>query len=111
MSKHSMVCAAFHGPRPPGKQVAHYNDQKLDNRATNLRWATPPEQGEDMIRNDRSPRGERNPSAKLTAEDVREIRQLYASGEHSQRGLARMFGVTQGAIFQMIRRGHWGHVE
>lgn len=36
---HTLVCLAFHGPRPTHKhQVAHFNGDKTDNRITNLRW-------------------------------------------------------------------------
>lgn len=37
---HSLVAAAFHGPRPEGLDVAHGNCVKTDNRASNLRYAT-----------------------------------------------------------------------
>lgn len=46
--------------------------------------------------------GEENPSAKLTDEQVAEIRQLYATGEYSQRALALRFGVSQAAIYQIV---------
>ena len=44
---HILVCEAFHGPKPSGKNLSvdHYPDRnRSNNRADNLRWATPPEQ-------------------------------------------------------------------
>ena len=44
---HELVCEAFHGPKPSGKNttVDHYPDRNRSNdRADNLRWATPEEQ-------------------------------------------------------------------
>ena len=37
---HDLVCTAFHGPRPVGLKVLHGNNQRFDNRATNLEWGT-----------------------------------------------------------------------
>jgi hypothetical protein len=37
---HSVVAAAFIGPRPEKHDVAHGNGDRLDNRAENLRYAT-----------------------------------------------------------------------
>ena len=40
---HSLVCTAFHGPRPDGYQCDHINGIPTDNRACNLQWVTPAE--------------------------------------------------------------------
>ena len=48
---HQVVCEAFHGHRPSGKtEIAHYNGDKLDNRAENLRWASVKENRDDRRR-------------------------------------------------------------
>jgi hypothetical protein len=41
MRVHSLVAAAFIGPRPDGLQVCHNNGDGHDNRASNLRYDTP----------------------------------------------------------------------
>lgn len=39
-----LVCTAFHGPAPsPKHQADHINNDRGDNRASNLRWVTPSE--------------------------------------------------------------------
>ena len=55
------------------------------------------------------PRGENNWRAKLTESDVRTIRELAASGMF-QTHIAARFGVTQGTIWNIIRRRTWRHV-
>jgi len=55
-------------------------------------------------------RGEAHGQAKLTRDDVIEIRRLYATGEHTQAELAEMFGVSQRHISNIVRRKHWKHV-
>lgn len=57
---HSLVCETFHGPRPGGCykwHAAHQNGNKLDNRASNLRWATSSDNREDCRRHGTLPIG------------------------------------------------------
>lgn len=59
----------------------------------------------DNISKDQS--GEMNNSAKLTAQDARLIKRLYASGEYTQEALANRFGVTTGAIRPVLAGKTW----
>jgi len=56
------------------------------------------------------PRGERNAQARLTAEQVREIRRRYAEGGVSHRQLARENSVTQRTISNIVRGEIWRHL-
>ena len=51
---HSIVTAAFFGPKPEGMWVRHLNDIKHDNRITNLAYGTPPENAVDAVTNGRN---------------------------------------------------------
>lgn len=44
---------------------------------------------------------------RLTAEDVAEIRRLYATGQWWQKTLAREFGVSQPQISKIVRGLQW----
>lgn len=55
--------------------------------------------------------GERNGRAKLTEQDVRQIRELSAVQRVSYTKLARQFGVDKTSISDIIRRRSWSHVE
>lgn len=87
---HVLVAAAFLGPRPKADHVDHINGIKSDNRASNLEYVAPAENaqrakrlgllrfsyGENngrYTRPDRSARGERSGTAKLTEADVRAV--------------------------------------
>lgn len=47
---HSLVCAAFHGPRPFGLEVCHGDGDHLNNVPENLRWDTPSGNRYDSVR-------------------------------------------------------------
>lgn len=55
-------------------------------------------------------KGEKHHLAKLTDSDVIAIRNSYAAGENSQRGLARAYGVSQGTIWHIVNGTHWSHI-
>lgn len=55
-SVHHLVLEAFVGPRPfPEAYGRHLNDQRLDNRLSNLAWGTASENNHDRVRNGRHP--------------------------------------------------------
>lgn len=110
MPVHRLVLLTFVGPCPEGYQTRHLNGESDDPRLRNLIWGTKEENRKDKIRHGTLHRGgakgERNHSAKLTEEQVREIRRL----PHSHRQLARMFGVSPRTIRNILRRTKWKHV-
>jgi hypothetical protein len=62
-SIHLAVLTAFVGPRPNGREGRHLDDNKMNNRLTNLAWGTRRDNVEDGLRNGRFFRG-RNPPQK-----------------------------------------------
>jgi hypothetical protein len=56
--------------------------------------------------------GERSGNAKLSADQVREIRALYQPGssEFGQGALGRRFGVSRAQIAHIINRHAWAHI-
>lgn len=47
---HTLVAAAFIGPRPAGMETCHQNGNPADNRVDNLRYATPSDNNYDAVR-------------------------------------------------------------
>jgi hypothetical protein len=121
---HRLVLEAFVGACPVGHEAAHVNGQPSDNRLENLQWLTHAENEQHkvihgtLLAGERHPfrrrpdlvrRGERNDAAKLTTEQVLEIRAAADRGESYSR-LAIRYGVTTGAVSQIARHLRWEHV-
>ena len=61
------------------------------------------------LRPETLPHGEKSPNHKLTNEGVLEIRRLYKSGTN-QVQLAKIYGVNQTIISDVVRRVTWKHI-
>lgn len=110
---HRLVAFAFLGPAPsPDHEINHKNGNKQDNRVENLEWVTAAYNTRHAIRalGVEHAVGEKAGAAKITEQDVKEIRKLYKTGEHTQAELGEMFGITQSAIHLIICRKNWKHV-
>lgn len=101
----TMICETFHGPRPQGMEVCHWDGNPRNDSAANLRWGTSCDNKADCRRHGTLPLGESRYNAKLTRHDVHCIRNL--SGIVSQRTLAERFGVIQQTISRIINRKSW----
>jgi len=98
---HNLVALVFIGPRPPGQEVRHGPNGRLDNSLANLCYGTRAENAKDRTRDGTLQRGERSPVAKLTNAEAAEIRHRAASGE-LHRCLAREFGVSQSTVTYLV---------
>ena len=65
--------------------------------------------GQDRIEHGTSGKGEADPQAKLTENDVREIRRRRGSGE-TQILLAGEYKVSRSTIGSIVNRINWKHV-
>lgn len=106
-----LVLQAFGPPCPsPKHHAAHNNGDNLDNRISNLRWATATENAADRIAHGTHRRGEAMPNAKFTEAMIREIRCRYSGGE-TAKSLAGTFGFSVSVIKEVVRRKRWRHVQ
>jgi hypothetical protein len=56
-------------------------------------------------------RGVQHHAAKLSEDQVREIRALYAAGGITQTALGKRFGVRQNLVFLIVHLRIWTHVH
>lgn len=56
-------------------------------------------------------RGEAHHKAKLTEDQVREIRQAYAAGSVTFKELGAKYGVATQVVFRIVHRKTWTHVD
>lgn len=130
---HRLAYELTYGPIPNGMQVCHHCDNRACVRPDHLFVGDQSANMQDMVSKRRvgawthpeslargnkhgrhthpetTARGERAGRAKLTEEQVRDIRKRYADGE-TQTELARQFHVDRGNIRFIVTRMHWKHV-
>ena len=104
---HCLVLESFVGPCPPGMECAHDDGVRTNCALDNLQWKTRRDNHADKLRHGTHQSGEANGAAKLSAEDVRQIR--AQRGFLSQTHLAHMFGVTNSTIHLIHAGRNWRH--
>ena len=107
---HRLVFEAHHGALAEGECVCHVCDVRLCVNPVHMFRGTKGDNVRDASGKDRISHGVRHVHAKLTEQDVIEIRDAYAAGDVSQSDLASRFGVSQMAISKVVRGMTWRRV-
>lgn len=97
------------GPIPTGKHILHKCDNKLCVNPKHLWLGTNADNVKDRDTKGRQPRGETSGAAKLTEEQVKEIRSLAAKGI-LQIEISRKLGVPKSTVNWIVTRRSWKHV-
>lgn len=117
---HRLAWEQRNGPIPEGLFVCHRCDNPPCCNVDHLFLGTPAENAEDRDRKGRGrwlsgdnnpssvnprrlPRGDRHKNTKLTAEQMVEIKKLYATGMYAQHEIASRFGVQQMTVSRVVR--------
>lgn len=112
LRSHRVSWELANGPIPDGLYVLHRCDNPSCVNPEHLFIGTQKENMQDCSRKGRKAglAGNENPAAKLTAEDVHNIRKLHATGVGGNQ-IAKMYPqVSLSAIFRIIARRSWQSV-
>lgn len=106
---HRYSWVIHHGPIPNGLQVLHKCDNRVCVNPDHLFLGTTQDNMLDRDRKNRQVQGERHPSAKLTAQQVIEIRRRFKNGckKNGTRPLAREFGLSKSTMTAVVRGQTW----
>lgn len=111
VSAHRYSWLLAHGPVPEGMNVLHRCDVRLCVNPAHLFVGTQGENMRDMRSKGRSGcQGERNWSAKLTAQDVLTLRQSPPDSYEEVKELARKYGCKPSSINNAISGRTWKHL-
>ncbi|MFJ9318260.1 HNH endonuclease [Streptomyces globisporus] len=100
---HRVIWEHAHGPIPDGMQINHVNGMKDDNRLSNLELVTPSGNARHAWDTGlaKPTNGIRNGSAKLSSQQVQEIRRRQRGGEQ-QVALALEYGVSKAQVCRIV---------
>lgn len=96
----------YNGEIPDKLCVCHHCDNPSCVNPKHLFLGTRKENNQDMARKDRHGR----PTAKLSKEQIKQIRELYALGNITHRQLAEIYKVSHATIGCLIRKKTWKHI-
>lgn len=107
LSVHRAVFAAFHGEIPDGLLVRHTDGDSQNNALANLAVGTQADNIADRRRHGRGMAGSANPAARLTTEDVTELRAWHATGGVTYAEIASWYGVSAQTVGRAVRGQSW----
>jgi hypothetical protein len=103
---HRASYEAFVGEIPQGMYVCHTCDNVSCVNPNHLFLGTQKQNLQDMAKKGRSTRGEKNPGAKLTEEQVNQIRTMDGTCSF----ISKIFNVSSSAISAIKRKERWSYV-
>ena len=98
-----------YGPIPDGLWVLHHCDNPSCVNPQHLFLGTRQDNIDDMVSKRRQHYGEKTPTAKLVAAQIKEIRQSAENGILAKE-LAHRYKVSLQAIYDILHRHSWKHV-
>lgn len=109
---HRAAWELYVGKIPDGLHVCHYCDVPACVNPKHLFLGTNMDNVKDKMKKGRMPpqKGEDGGNVKLTNGDVLKIRERYAAGGETTRGLAKEYNMSQCQIQRILARQSWTHI-
>lgn len=107
---HRVAYEANYGPIPEGLVVRHKCDVPKCVRPDHLELGTHADNSRDMTSRKRQAFGERQGSARLTEEDILEIRQLYSDRSIKLEEIADRYQIVPNFVSQIALGQKWKHL-
>ena len=107
---HRVAWEIMNGQIQDSMVVCHHCDVKSCYRPSHLFAGSQADNISDKVRKNRQARGSLNGMAKLTEEQVLEIRRLYRPGATTLAEVGAMFGFDKTLVYKIISRKTWRHI-
>ena len=108
---HRLVANAYIVNPENKRTINHIDGIKANNLVENLEWSTQKENVHHAVNAGlKDDKGSKNGNSKLSEKEVLEIRRLYKTGDYIYKDLAKIFGVHQVHIGDIINRKKWKHI-
>jgi len=107
---HTLMLETYIGPRPKGMVGCHLDGNRINNKKSNLAYATTKENMRHKQIHGTWQRGSNGSNSVLKESDVKHIRHEYLCVGVSQRKIAEGYGIKQCTVSAIIHRRIWGHL-
>lgn len=111
MSAHRLAYLLSRGPIPEGQCVCHRCDNRRCCRPSHLFAAPHRENIRDRDVKGRQAVGEQNGKTKLSADQVKTIRQQVGLGMISQSAISRKYGVSTQCVSNIVLGNRWKYLD
>lgn len=106
-----LVLLTFVGPCPKGMECCHWDGNPFNNKINNLRWGTRRSNIQDAFRHGTWPVGQQR-NGKLSDDQVREARKLWATGKYQKKQITKMFNIIgEAQMGQLLNGLSYRHVK
>lgn len=106
---HVLVADAWLGEKPDDMEINHRDGNKQNNSVWNLEYITHSENSKHavVIGLHKIRRGSSHGMARLSEQQVNEIKELYATGKYTRADLQHMYGVSKTSISNIVTNRSW----